>query len=137
MRKRNANLTLKECKLSPEKHALPKIKAHEKAKSVHDQSSRKKKEEVFGAPRANEEDKAEAASEEEKKAVKEIGDDADDERAKAIEDGSVSSGLDLWVSHEDGSLYKHSTCNIHSLTHLPKDPNCSVCSRAEMFFRPC
>ena len=113
-------------------HVLPKIRAPEKAK---DQSSEKKKE-VFGAQNLSKEAEAEEVLEGENKALRQLHEDAEGERAKDVEDGTVSSGLDLWVSQEDGSLYKHSTCSIHNLTHLPKDPNCPVCARAKMFFAP-
>ena len=96
----------------------------------------RRKQKIFGAPRINEDAEAEAALQAEKEAKEQIAELADDERAKAIEDGTVSSEVDLWVSHEDGSLYKHSTCSIHNLTHLPKDPNCPVCARAKMLFAP-
>ena len=47
---------------------------------------------------------------------------AADDRVRAIEDGVVSNGADLWVSHEDGSLYKQSSCSIHKLTIFLKTP---------------
>ena len=69
-------------------------------------------------------------------ALRQILGEAESERAKAVEDGTLSSGADLWVSQEDGSLYKHSLCSIHYLTHLPKDLNCPICERAKMFYAP-
>ena len=116
-------------------HVLPKIQRKEEEKD-------KKKKVIFGAPGPKniEEDIScsaeEKNAEEDAEALERLHKEADDERAHAAQSGKVSGGLDLMVSQEDISLYKNSTCSIHNLTHLPKDPHCPICCRAKMFYAP-
>ena len=103
----------KEVQLSRQEHVLPKVRVEDA---------------ISSAPASQKED--------EKKKEKELKEllveAAAEDRVRAIEDGIVSDGADLWVFHEDSSLYKHSSCSIHNLTHLPKDPKCHVCQRANV-----
>ena len=81
------------------------IKAQEESAQSSKKEPRKQKE-IFGAPRINEDAEAEAEAEilqKEDETKEHFVNSAADERAKAIEDGSVSVGTDLWVSQEDGS----------------------------------